>query len=372
MKKICNRQSNFELMRIISMVMIIIIHLIFHSVLSSTTNEKLQLVIDFLVLLCSVCVNSFILLTGYFQCENKFSIKKVVDILKSTWFYKVLFLIIALMISIMPITNIEIFEELLPIDMRDYWFINLYIVLYILSPYINILIKKMSQSEYRRLLIISFILFMVIPIVTNNRAVQNNGYTLINFCFLYLVGGYLRQYPINKNIHFKNYSNNKIKFIFLVIFICSLTVNFIIYQFSKQLVLFDHSLFQRLGNTIMMNYRSFSNPLIVIQSIAYFIYFGACKIKSNVINKIGKYVLDVYLIHENYYILSVLYIWIGVSSWLRYSGYIIVILTILVSIIILIICILLSIIKSGLFKFIESRKIYYKVSNKFYDYIKKF
>lgn len=366
------RQSNFELMRIISMIMIVMWHLIFHSVLFDQATGVTKFVLELLVLVGTVHVNSFILLTGYFQSDKDFSLKKFLSIIKTVWFYKVIILFFILFMGIRVTTKLEIFKELLPIDTRDYWFINVYLVLYILSPYLNILINKMTQQQYRKLLIISFILFSVLPILTNNATVSNNGYTVINFCFLYFIGGYLRKYPIENNFHFRNYSTNKIQFIFFIILIFSLMMNFIIYQFSKQLILMNNALLNELGNNFIINYRSYSNPIVLIQSISYFIYFGTLTLKSNVINKIGKNVVDVYLIHENYYISSVLYTWIGVSKWLNYSGYAIIALTILVPIIIFAVCILISFIKGLFCNFLESRKIYRKVSNIFYNYIEKF
>ena len=83
------RQSNFEFMRIVSMFFIIIWHIILHGGLINCTGV-LKLAIDFIFLLVVVHVNSFVLLTGYFQCEKKFSLKKFFNVFKIAWFYKAL------------------------------------------------------------------------------------------------------------------------------------------------------------------------------------------------------------------------------------------------------------------------------------------
>ena len=57
------RQSNFELMRIVSMLFIIIWHIIVHGGIINCTGT-LKLVIDFIYLFTVVHVNSFVLLTG--------------------------------------------------------------------------------------------------------------------------------------------------------------------------------------------------------------------------------------------------------------------------------------------------------------------
>ena len=156
-RKKSERLSNFELMRFISMVLIVMWHLILHSELYSSTSGATKFFLEFLVLLGVVHVNSFVLVTGYFQYDKKISLKKIVNLIKNVWFYKVLFVLIAILFFGKNISKLELFNELLPIDMRDYWFINCYLVLCILSPFINLLIEKMNQKQHRKILIVFFI-----------------------------------------------------------------------------------------------------------------------------------------------------------------------------------------------------------------------
>ena len=57
------RQSNFELMRIISMILIIMWHLIFHGGLLETNPTKINIILELFILIGAVHVNSFILVT---------------------------------------------------------------------------------------------------------------------------------------------------------------------------------------------------------------------------------------------------------------------------------------------------------------------
>ena len=61
------RQSNFELMRIISMFMIVMWHVIISGVGLSQANNTLTLFLDIIKSVLVVHVNSFVLVTGYFQ-----------------------------------------------------------------------------------------------------------------------------------------------------------------------------------------------------------------------------------------------------------------------------------------------------------------
>ena len=66
------RLSNFELMRIISMFMIVVWHLITRSNILDHCSETIYLILKLLQYFTIVHVNSFILVTGYFGYKNKF------------------------------------------------------------------------------------------------------------------------------------------------------------------------------------------------------------------------------------------------------------------------------------------------------------
>ena len=62
------RNSNYELMRIISMLFIVLWHVILHGNISSNcANDGILAIFDVMLLFIIVHVNSFVLLTGYFQ-----------------------------------------------------------------------------------------------------------------------------------------------------------------------------------------------------------------------------------------------------------------------------------------------------------------
>lgn len=367
------RLSNFELMRIISMLMIVMWHLIFHGNLQSTASGTTRYVIDFLILFGAVHVNSFILLTGYFQCEKKTSLKKILNLILTVWFYKSSIAIIFYYFTNIKITKLELFKELLPIDMRDYWFVNCYIALYIISPYLNILIEKIKQKDFRNLLIVGFILFSIIPIITGNTTISNDGYTIINFIYLYYLGAYLKKFPPEKNYHFKIYSNNKRKTIFFSTTFILCIISFLSYYFSKELILSKNSLTEFIGTNYFVNYRSFSNPIIIIQTLTYFLFFKSLNIKSKFINKLAKNSIDVYLLHENYYIFIVIYKILKTTNWyIKYGGIKTLILIIIFSIIVYIICYLISIIKDFIFKIISKTEVIKIISNKITKFIEEY
>ena len=268
------------------------------------------------------------------------------------------------------ISRMELFKELMPLDFRDYWYINCYLLLYLLSPFLNKLISSLNQKNHRKMLIVLFVVFAIIPLISNQTIVKNDGYTIVQFCFMYFVGAYLKKYPLDKNVHFKNYSKNKKQMLYLSISLTAFFINFLLLNFSKIIVTLDSSLLNEIGQYLVNNSRLYSNPLVIIQSIFYFLFFSTMTLKSRKINFIARFTLDVYLIHENYYIMQYLYNWIHIDKILKLSCYKIFVIVIIGSILIFSVCIIIGIIRNLWFKLIDKIKIYQKFKCKVINYVK--
>ena len=52
-----------------------------------------------------------------------------------------------------------------PISTRKYWFLTVYIALYLLAPFINKLINALSQRQHHSLIVLSIVLFSIMPSV---------------------------------------------------------------------------------------------------------------------------------------------------------------------------------------------------------------
>lgn len=363
------RKSNFELMRIVSMILIIMWHLILHSGIYNTNGTQ-KLFLDFILLFCIVHINSFVLLTGYFQCKKEFSVKKFINTFNVTWFYKAIFAIIFFIAIPKTLSKLVLFKEIMPIDCKDYWYVNCYLAMYLLSPFFNKLIHSMNQREHKKLLIICFVLYSIIPLITNQGTISNTGYTISQLCMMYFFGAYFRMYPIEKDGYFKNCSHNKRQLTFLILWLTFFLINFMTLCFSKVLLKTDSIFIREIGGYLSNNNQIYSNPIIIFQSIFYFLYFSTLKIKSKFINKISVCVFDVYLIHENYYLWNKLYIWLGVMNFLKLNAYTMCMLIVVYSIMIFSVCIIIGNIRKIIFDFISNRKIVKKINIAVSNYVK--
>lgn len=303
-----DRQSNFELMRIVSMLFIIIWHILMHgNVINNCKNPGLKIFFDVLQLIVIVHVNSYFLLSGYFQSASKFNIKKVIKLVLQVITYSFLIFILAVKFGLVKDYNlISIISTLLPSAVGDYWFIASYLVMYMFSDYLNIFINRLSRLEYKKLLICCFLVLSVFPYITGLKFLYNNGFNFYNAIFLYFIGGYIKKYPIKDTYHFKRMSVKQYRTVLLFLFFIMSFMNYFLGHFAYEIVNMN-DLYQFVALRIINSLLSYSNPIVIIQTICYFEIFRTFKFRNKLINYVSSTVFGIYLFHDNNIIRQNLY-----------------------------------------------------------------
>lgn len=271
--------------------------------------------------------------------------------------------------NIISLDKLSLFKNLFPLEIYHYWFIEIYILLYLISPLLNASIKSMSKKTYKRIILILFVVFCIIPWVTNFQTFENNGYTLYQFIYLYLIGGYLRKYPIINSYFFKEKSNSFKRFTLLLIILICVSLNCLIYYLSFKYTGTNLLITDFIKN-IQTNLLFYSNPFVVIQSVAYFLLFSTFRFKNKIINAISALTIGIYLIHDNNYVRANIYTWLNINNTpiMCFTD----IIKILIStFIIFLICAIIEFIRQKIFLFIYNRKISAIIRNKYYTLLNK-
>ena len=362
------RQSNFELLRIVAMFMIVITHIINHGqVMQNSNREVLSLIFDFIFCIVIVHVNSYVLLTGYYQSKSEFKMSRLMQNINTVWFYRVAMLIFLVLINAWHPTHVEIFRHTFPLDLGFYWFIDVYIILYCISPFLNKLLEKLDKKELSKLIIILFIIFSILPTITGLQFFQNNGYTLYNFILLYFIGAYLRKYPIRQSYLFKYVKKNAFQLICITSFFFLAFLNLLLYRFGQQITSFS-SILGEIGNNITMTTFLYSNPIVILQSICFFSFFETLDIKSKVINKVASLSFGIYLIHEHIQIRTSLYQLLKINDG-PITSYHFIWYMFLIAILIFVVCAIIEWLRQLIFNFIYNRKLSKKLRIKYRRWI---
>ena len=339
------RRSNFELLRIVSMVMILFHHFACHSTYIFEGMSIGRAWINFILMGGKIGVALFVLITGYFMIEKEnLKVSKLVKLWLQLLFYD---LLIYILFAIFKQTDFSIKALLLrfiPIANMEWWFASTYFVMFLFIPCINTLLNRLNKETYKKYLIISFICFSIIPTLINRSFESNN---LIWFIFIYSVGAYIKIYEND----FKYRSSECI--------FCSMIL--ILLTFILKILL-DASHISMLTEFSMRLYDLKSFALFAI-SLFIFIGFKNMKINDNAyINILAKATFGVYLIHDSNFIRP--WLWNLVNAGKYSNSWFIIVYSLIMVFLIYTICSIIELIR---IKFIE-KSYMRKINNLFLKY----
>lgn len=193
------RNANMDLLRIVSMLLIILLHSIDHSGIleaSETAPFAAQLWVRFTYMLTQVCVNCYVLISGYFLVTSKFRLQKLVALWMEVVFYSLTVRIVFILTGYRPLSISSILSCFVPVFTGRYWFITIYFGLYLIFPFLNIAIRAMNRFQHTILNVILFVLFSVMVSVHPSYAGMNSGggWGLAWFVVLYFAAAWFRLY----------------------------------------------------------------------------------------------------------------------------------------------------------------------------------
>lgn len=267
------RNSSFELLRLFAQYMIVVYHILLFWFINNgaTTN---------LVIHKSICIPLhigvvlYILLSGYFGI--RFSLKGLIKIIANLFVYGLIFAIIAHVLFGDKFGPTKLFF----ISASPFWFINIYIMLYCISPLLNSIIRTLSNKNRLILILILSWISCYIGLLGFDDTLKY-GTNLIHFILLYLLGDTLAL--CKRKI-------NTIPFLYILLFYVVLnTMSILLY-----ICMVGHQ-YESLAYDIAFRYNS---PLLIINAICVFIPFMRFEFYNKVINVLGSSCLAIYLIHS--------------------------------------------------------------------------
>ena len=179
------RHSGFETMRILSMVMIVLMHGIGHGGLGSAAPQGTAAfwIYWLLFILARVSTNCFVMLSGYYLSERKGAVRagRLFRIGAQVWFYSMLTFCVAVKAGAVPLSAIPLLRALLPLTSNGYWFASAYFLMYLSVPVLNAVVQSVWGTLFYWATDATFV---------------NNGYSFIWFYTLYFMAAYFRKYRV--------------------------------------------------------------------------------------------------------------------------------------------------------------------------------
>ena len=310
------RNSSFELLRIILIVLIVLHHIFINTYslqkinINNCQKKWKYIILRILSNYGQFGNNVFIMISGYFSVtKTNFNIFKFLYMVFEiyTYYYPCLFLGKRLSIKYKQIRFLNYSNKMIyfPIlTTNGNWFIQIYITLLLFIPYINTGLLNLNKQKYKNLvfmIIIFYCIFYSLTLFYGINSIIFSTNPLIRLLLPYIIGGYIKIYNLNYKLLWKINA-----FIYFPLTIISeiifdiLTLKFNNYNFIKF----------HLNLSISMN-----SILSITGAIGLIYVFQNIKFHSKKLNFIAISVLGIYLIHGNKHISPYIYnIWFATNN----------------------------------------------------------
>ena len=138
-------------------------------------------------------INVFVLITGYFMCTSKLTVKRVGKIFLEAKFYQILIFAVLFFAGYQS-AGIHDLADLLFGYVRNpnNGFAASFLLFYLFIPFYNMLIQKMDHKQFRYLLGIALLYFTIVPTLLLSDSVFSEP---LWYMILYFVAAYIRLYP---------------------------------------------------------------------------------------------------------------------------------------------------------------------------------
>lgn len=281
------RQSNFELLRILCMILIVGIHI-------TTQTEMGGLDISdgisyyYVTMIGSagrfVC-NTFVIIGAWFLVDSDFKPNRAVNLWLEIFMYALPITIICLLIGCENASITTLIQAFFPVFGRPVWFGAEYICLLFLTPWLNMMLNEQNIRRTKKVVALFGVLIIgcatLFPIEHTTPAFSE----LVWFCFLYLLTGMYKHNQICISHWFEKYGLLCFLICYLMLCGAKVVADYIEIGFLRQLYVYYREHYEALPGFMC--------------SIFLFLAFKNWNINYyRPINLISRSTFAVYIIHQ--------------------------------------------------------------------------
>ena len=286
------RSSNFELLRILAMLMIVASHATQHSGSGdwALISGKFSLNVFATYLFGTygqTGVILFVIISSWFLCtSNSIHKNKAVRLYLQTMISSVAIFFFVKLGGFEPVGVKEFVKAILTPVYGGYWFIRTYLLFYLIVPFLQKAVQSADEKTHKKLLII---LTILLPVLRFFFFVEGEFGNVGDFVYIFVAVSYLKK-------HEGNFLEKHCRLIFISLLILMQTsllgANFFCYHFG-----FSSEFLEKILKRIFPCRHIF---VMLLSMSLFYIFKNYVKIgSSKIINAIAKTTFGVYIFHEN-------------------------------------------------------------------------
>lgn len=265
------------------MSLVVLLHAITSSGLMNYESVNDFIYVNIFRSFCLLAVNTFVLISGYYGI--KFRLNGLIKLYMIAFFYALLGYLIHLIIDGQQLGFSVIYNSILCISHTKFhqWFLVSYFMLYIIAPFINVMISNISKYQFRYLLFGLTIINVYFGYFCHSVFVISTGFGLLQLIYVYIIGRYIRLYGNN---YIGGEKKNRTWFLILSL---SLFV-WLIFSIIKYIY-----------PQFMYTPSCYNNPFILVASVSFFYLFLGMHFYSKIVNYIASGTFAAYIVHTGNY-----------------------------------------------------------------------
>lgn len=302
------RRSGLELLRIIAMFLIVFGHFCGQSDVMRFVDphSATAVIVAILGNASRVSVNLFLIVAVWFMVGRDFKAERLIKTWVTVFLWGGVSTIVAGLLGA-GLGIKAIFQCFLPILGRQLWFASAYMILYLCTPFLN-MILKWERKQLRTFLCILFLFCSLIPTITDfNETFADNE---LWFIFVFIFVGYIKTYYLGSIG--KHYIMDGLLGVILYLML-------VLAKYGAEIS--DVRIINtvaNLANDYLVNFKSIPN---FICALLIFSFFNVIDFKSKIVNDLAKGSFPVYIVHQTKVLYPILWTWILNESCIAGGAY---------------------------------------------------
>ena len=277
------RKSNFDLMRVLCILLIIMYHYTTHNGYLYGNFRPQKFIYESTGIWGLMGVIGFVMVSSHFlYSTGSFSIQKALRVIFETAFYSTSITLILFFTGKIELGGDYLLRCIFSVFCRQYWFLTDYVIFYVMSPFLKLFCDKLTIHHHKWLLVVLFLITFPSREITHVTTFSRLGV----FVYTYLLIAYFVRKPDNIfQRHYKLFS--------VIVFggIIAVVCTFI--YLNK--VTFDNTYLDWVNDMTSIT----STTMFLAAICVYFIFKNMNIRYSKILFVIGGSTLGIYLIHEH-------------------------------------------------------------------------
>lgn len=207
-KKNTKRIMGLDIVRFMAVFFVISVHFMLNNHFYEAPMEgAIMFIMMGMRWLFYICVPLFILLTGYLKSNkkpNKEYYKSIIPVLASYGIISILAILVRKFLFSDPASMGHLIHGIFNFTTIGYaWYVEMYIGLFLLIPFLNILYKNIDTKKNKQILLLTFALLVSVPLMVNAVQIGNialnvmpDWWTILYPVLYYFIGCYIKEYQI--------------------------------------------------------------------------------------------------------------------------------------------------------------------------------